>query len=81
MKIMHVKWKDAASIDNWVRAKDFESELASIGSIGFLSKETEEALWLSGTVNLEEKEENLCACTIIIPKKMVIYQQEIILDN
>ena len=81
MKIKYIKWQDAGSIEGWVKIKNLDSNLSIIDSIGFVSKETDEAIWLAGTINFDDEHDDSCACVIVIPKKMIVYEKEIIFDR
>ncbi len=74
MEIVRVNWKDARSIDGWVKLSDFEENLSIIQSCGFLIKENDDALFVSACAAIESENETLnqYGCTIVIPKKMIV---------
>lgn len=76
MKVLHIKWQDACSIGNWISSDEFNDKPKEIESIGFISKETDDAYWLSNSKSIEDDGDNLFACTMVIPKKMVLSVKE-----
>ncbi len=72
MHIVRVNWKDARSVDGWCKEDDFDNELSLIHTCGFLVKENEEAMFVSACKAIDESEGDSFACTIVIPKKMIV---------
>lgn len=72
MHCVRVNWKDARSIDGWCQGKDFDEELSLIQTCGFLVKENDEAMFVSACQAIDEEDGNSYACTIVIPKKMIV---------
>lgn len=72
MKIVEIKWHDARNVDGWTVLKEFEEELSLIHSAGYLIKENEYSIFVSAAIALDKFGEDAFACTIVIPKKMII---------
>lgn len=77
MKIIKVQWRDARSIDGWCVLKDFNENLSLIHSCGYLVKENNEAIYVSACAAIDEEEGGSYACTIVIPKKMIVSAETI----
>jgi hypothetical protein len=72
MEIVKVEWKDARSIDGWCEERDFEENLSLIHSAGYLVKENAEAIFVSACAAIDLEDGNSYACTIVIPKQMIV---------
>lgn len=78
MNIVKIEWEDARSIDGWCEEKDLEEKLSFIKTCGYLVKENLDSFYVSACVysNDDDKEKSF-ACTIVIPRKMVISYKEL----
>ena len=70
-----VTWKDHASSDDWLTPEEAGRlvALATVWTVGWLYKETEEAYWLSGTIS----EDHTFCGVITIAKGTVVSKEEI----
>ena len=46
-RVVQVEWKDASNMPGWVNEGDTMHPLVHVQSIGWLMKETKEAIWIS----------------------------------
>lgn len=67
-KVEIVDWVDPHSVDPWESLENLRTDVAKIVSIGFVVKETEDALVLS--LNWDAAEKNT-SCAMIIPKQCI----------
>lgn len=68
-KIIYIEWQDAVGADGWSRMTNIEKEgLAVIKTVGFLLKETKEAVTVLHSVDISN---NQSGAWMVIPKAQI----------
>jgi hypothetical protein len=70
--LVWIEWTDAGSIDEWRPVQDMQEDLPYCVTVGFLMRETEDKIYVSGTTS-----DGRGCCTMIVPKVCIIARREI----
>jgi len=71
--LVEVNWKDAQTSHGWEHSDEVELDIPIVTTIGFLIKESEDALMIASSVGTD-KHTN---ARMLIPKGMVVSRKEL----
>lgn len=64
-----VRWLDAYLLEDWQEADEFDPEACILETVGFLTKETEEFVYLTRDLGMDDGN---CRGTVAIPKVCIL---------
>lgn len=69
--LIHVKWRDSASVDGWEPWDTLIENGQLCETVGWLTHTSKQCITISGTIAYEDRDTKLAACSMIIPRKAV----------